>query len=82
VPNRKALRAGSRQSTISSLSELQKGKNYFFTPYYQDTKFSTKTGQISLRVLWWKWFGMWGHYFGSEVRLLTVFAVNPWGETV
>jgi hypothetical protein len=49
------------------------GENSFFAPYYQDTKSSLKTGQISLRVLWWKWCGMRGHYFGFEARLLTNF---------
>jgi hypothetical protein len=49
------------------------GENSFFAPYYQDTKSSLKTGQISWRVLWWKWRGMRGHYFGFGARLLTNF---------
>jgi len=46
---------------------------FLLYPYYQDTKSSLKTGQISLRLLWWKWRGMWGHYFGFGARLLTDF---------
>jgi hypothetical protein len=44
---------------------------FLLTPYYQDTKSSTKTGQISLRLLWWKSRGIMRHYLGFLHRLLT-----------
>ena len=45
---------------------------FFFAPYYQDTKSSYETRQISLRTLWWKCLGIRGRYFGEEVRGLTI----------
>jgi len=35
---------------FSWFQSVVSGENSFFAPYYQDTKSSTKTGQISLRV--------------------------------
>ena len=59
-PIKKPCGPGSQQSCISKLP----GGDFFFAPYYQDTKSSPKNRQNSLRVLWWKWCGMRGHYFG------------------
>jgi hypothetical protein len=55
---------------------------FVFNLYFQDTKSDYKTCQISSVVLAWKWRGILRHYFGFFHKPLTVFGVNPWGETV
>jgi hypothetical protein len=54
---------------------------FFFTPYYQNTKSSTKTGQIRLGVLACKSRGILSYYFGFFHILLTNLWNNSAGPT-
>ena len=64
VPNEKAPHMRGRR--LRSFEEIS-----FFAPYYQDTKSSYKSGQISSRVLWWKTRGMLDNTFVPCAESLT-----------
>jgi hypothetical protein len=59
---------GSRKGKAPPEAEL-----FFFTLYCQNTRWRGETRQNCLGVLDGKSFGIMGHYFGLEARLLTIF---------
>jgi hypothetical protein len=68
-------------------NDLQKWKGrsgerpfLFLCPYYQDTKFGGKTGQNSLRLLWWKPWGIREKTLVPYAESLTSFPhLGVWG---
>jgi hypothetical protein len=68
--------AGSRNGKAARVSGLFR----FLCPYYQNTKFGGKTGQNSLRLLWWKPWGIREKTLVPYAESLTSFPhLGVWG---